>query len=114
MKMIKTAKAFHSMIKAAMAQNPDHYYDDEPAWVDKNISLIIRFFQEANKDRLGNDDYRSQHQIVEFLRNSTSARDSDKSFKINNDCVAMMAHLYNDCAPKKYFRTKKRAKQLRA
>jgi hypothetical protein len=101
------------MLKAAIKINPDNYYPGEPEWIDNNIGLVIRFFQEANVDRLKTKEYRSQKEIIEFLRNRSTERDSDRTFKINNDCTALLARLYNDCAPRKYFRTKKRAKAQR-
>lgn len=108
----ETARSFSKMIKTAMKNGKEPYEDSEKTWVEKNFGLVIRFFQEANDKRLAGE-YASQKGIIEDLRNNTSVRDTDRAFKINNDCVALLAHVYNDCLPKKYFRTKKRNKVLK-
>lgn len=94
---------------ARIKQAYSDYEASEKAWIDKNFGLIVRFFQVAIETQDGNR-YISQKAICEDLRNNTNARDTDRAFKINNDCVALMAHLFNDVSGTSRFRTKKRRK----
>ena len=88
------------------------YNNHEKRWIDKNFGLIVRFFQVA-KDTARQNLYVSQKEICEGLRNGTNSRDTDRVFKINNDCVALLAHLFNDCSGSNRFRTKKRKKVVK-
>ncbi len=110
---IETVRTFKMMLTAAMKLSKEDYSKHDKKGIDKNIALVIGFFQEANKHRFRGFK-KTQKWLIEDLRANTSARDTDRVFKINNDCIALLAHLYNDCLPKKYFRTKTRNKSLRA
>ncbi|KAA3639421.1 MAG: hypothetical protein DWP95_10265 [Proteobacteria bacterium] len=76
------------------------------AWVMDNQMIVDQFFAMADDENLKGRKT-GQRFICEFLRWKTLKRELNCEFKINNDNVALLAHLYNACPGRAdYFRTR--------
>lgn len=94
-------------IQNAMANSDEDYSPHNERYLSRSITLVIVFFEEANKRRLsGIKD--SAKKIIEDLRSSSAVGDCSDKFKIDNTGTSLLAHVYNDYTKTDYFITKPR------
>lgn len=94
-------------IETTMNNSPENYSKEDKRYLSRSITLVIVFFDEANKRRLaGIKD--SAKKIIEDLRSESAVGDCSDKFKIDNTGTSLLAHIYNDYIKQEYFFTKNR------
>lgn len=97
---------WHKVLKA-MDTSCEPYSDADKSYLSKSISLLIVFFDEADKRRYKGVNH-SAKKIIEDLRAGSAVGDCSDRFKICNTGTALLAHVYNDVTKTKYFDVKTR------
>lgn len=75
----------------AMVLKSDQYRESFIGWLQDNWSVWLRFEFEANKLRERGRRHYSARTIGEYIRHSTSLREKEPTFKVND-------HVWPDCA----------------
>lgn len=91
----------------SMDNADEHYSPEDKKWLSNSISLLIVFFDEANKRRAARISD-SAKKIIEDLRSETKVSDCSKRFQIDNTGTSLLAHVYNDTVGMEYFQRKAR------
>ena len=92
----------------AVANHPESFAENFSKWLNENGHVWVAFHDKARAlERAGRTNYGSRA-IIEVLRFESALQDSGEPWKINNNCTAQLARLFNIVADYDFFSTRDR------